>query len=157
MIPPSTVIRVLERREEKMRREVARVAREVAAKQDSLAALDETIAAVERRMCDNSNARFSDGSRSVAQLLELEQNSQSLRAGHAELEILRTRSRQALATLMDQQRTLSKEWRKEEVRLSHVSDLAQREHILTEVRQFDADEEAFAERYGIAAVFGGSP
>jgi hypothetical protein len=154
MIPGSTIIRVFERREQKVRLEIGRLAREVAARQDSLIALEETIAAVERRARENSDARFADGVRSVAKLLELEQNSQSLRAGRAELETLRERSKQALTALIDQQRALSKQWRKEEVRLAHVTDLAQRERVLADVRQFDADDEAFSERYGVAALNG---
>lgn len=154
MIPASTIIRVFERREQKVRLEIARLAREVAAKQDSLVALDETIAAVERRARENSDARFTDGVRSVGKLLELEQNSQSLRAGRAELETIRQRSEQALAALIDQQRALSKQWRKEETRLAHVTDLAQRERVLADVRQFDADDEAFSERYSVAALHG---
>lgn len=155
MIPAHTIIRVFERREQKVRLEVARLAREVAAKQDSLVTLDETIAAVERRARNNSDSRFADGGRSVAELLELEQNSQSLRAGRAELEILRQQSKQALAALIDQQRALSKQWRKEEVRLTHVTDLARHERVLADVRQFDADDEDFTERYGMAALHGG--
>lgn len=150
MIFAPTMIRVFERREQKIRLEVARLAREIAAGQEGLAALDETIAAVERRTRDNATARFAAGSRTVAELLALEQNSQSLRNGRAELEALRQRSQQALAKLIEHQRTLAKQWRKEEVRLAHVTDLEQRERVLADIRQFDADDEAFTER-GVAA------
>jgi len=147
MILAPAVIRVLERREQNLRLEVARLARAIATHQESLAALDQTIAAVERRAHENASSRFSSGSRSIAELLELEQNSQSLRAGRAELETVRERSKQSLAKLMDQQRTLAQRWHKEEVRLSHVNSLARRECILTDVRQFEADDESFTERY----------
>jgi hypothetical protein len=48
---------------------------------------------------------------------------------------------------MDRQHALTAKWRKEEARLAHVSDLARRERILSEVRQFDADDESFTERF----------
>jgi outer membrane protein TolC len=146
MLAPA-VIRVLERRERKVRVEVTLLARAIAKSQESLAAVDETLAAVERRARENASSRYSKGSRSVAELLELEQNSQSLRASRAELEDLRERSRQALERLVDQQRALIAKWRKEEARLAHVSDLTRRERIRIDVRQFDADDEAFTERY----------
>lgn len=151
-----TMIRVLERREQKVRLDVARLAREIATTRDGLTALEETIAAVDRRARDNANARFANGSRSVAALLELEQNSQSLRAGRAELETLRQRSAQALATLIDRQSALAKKWRREEARLSHVTGLVQRERILADVRQFDADDEAFTERCAVRAIHSSS-
>jgi outer membrane protein TolC len=147
MILAPTVIKVLERREQKHRLEVARLARALATHQESLAALDETIAAIEHRARQNASSRFSSGSRSIAELLELEQNSQSLRAGRAELETVRERSKQALAKLMDQQRALARKWHKEEVRLAHVNALARRERVLTDVRQFEADDESVTERY----------
>lgn len=141
-----TMIRVLERREQKVRLDVARLAREIATTQEGLTTLEEAIATVDRRARDNANARFASGSRSVAALLELEQNSQSLRAGRAELETLRQRSEQVLTTLLDRQSALAKKWRREEARLSHITGLVQRERILADVRQFDADDEAFTER-----------
>lgn len=149
MILAPSVIRVLERREQKVRQEVARLAHAIAKSQENLSALDQTIAAVERRARENSNARFSNGARSVAELMELEQNSQSLRAGRAELEVLREKSIQALAALVNQQRALAKQWRKEEARLTHVNDLARRERIQTDVRRYDADDEAFTERFAM--------
>jgi hypothetical protein len=151
-----TMIRVLERREQKVRLDVARLAREIATTRDGLTALEETIAAVDRRARDNANARFSGGSRSVAALLELEQNSKSLRVGLAELEILRQRSEQTLATLIDRQSALAKKWRREEARLAHVTGLVQRERILADVRQFDADDEAFTERCAVRATHSSS-
>ena len=150
-----TMIRVLERREQQIRMEVARLAREIATQRDGMMALDETIAAVDRRALDNASARFAGGSRSVAALLELEQNSQSLRAGRIELEALRQRSEQTLATLLDRQSTLAKKRRREEVRLAHVNGLVQRERILADVRQFDADDEEFTERCASRASFVG--
>lgn len=147
-----TMIRVFERREQKVRLEIASLAREIATTRDGLTTLDEAIAAVDRRARDNANARFSNGSRSVAALLELEQNSQSLRAGQAELETLRQRSEQALATLIDRQSALAKKWRREETRLAHVTGLVQRERIRADVRQFDADDEAFTERCAVRAI-----
>ncbi len=146
MIFAPTMIRVLKRREQQIRMEVARLARDVATRREGLTALDETIAAIDRRTCDNANARFASGSRSVAALLELEQNSQSLRAGRAELEVVRQRSEQALATLLARQCALTKKWRREEVKLAHVIGLMQRERLLADVRQFDADDEEFTER-----------
>ena len=142
----STMVRVITRREEKLRAEMATLARAIAASRDGLAVLDETIAAVERRARDNANSRFAEGPRSVAALLEIERNSSSLLAGRAELETMRERSRQTLATLADQQRALSKKWRKEDTRLAHVAVLARRQRVLADVRQTDADDEAFAER-----------
>ena len=147
MILAPTVIRVLERRELRLRFEVAQLTRAIATSQESLAAVDQTIATVECRARENANNRYSGGSRSVAELLELEQNSQSLRAGREQLEEMRERSRQALEKLMDRQRTLTRRWRKEEVRLAHVTGLTRRERILTDIRQFDADDESFVERY----------
>jgi outer membrane protein TolC len=146
MLAPA-IRRVLERRELRARFEVTQLARAIATSQESLAAVSETIATVERRARDNASNRYSNGSRSVAELLELEHNSQSLRAGLAELEEMRERSRQALERLLDRQRALTMKWRKEEARLAHVSDLARRERILTDVRQFDADDESCTERY----------
>src|SRR5688572_4849864 len=124
MIPAPTVIRVLERREQKVRFDIAQLSRAIATSEQSLAAVDETIAAVERRARENANNRYSNGSRSVAELLELEQNSQSLRAGRAQLEEMRERSQQALQRLKDQQRALFTKWRKDDARLAHVTGLA---------------------------------
>ena len=146
MLAPA-IRRVLERRELRARFEVTQLARAVATSQESLAAVDATIAAVDRRARENASNRYSNGSRSVAELLQLEQNSQSLRAGLAELEEMRERSRQSLEKLMDQQRALTTKWRKEEARLAHVSDLARRERIVADARQFDADDESFTERH----------
>lgn len=147
MIPAPTVIRVLERREQRVRFEITQLTRAIATSQESLAAVDETIAAVERRARENASSRYSDGSRSVAELLELEQNSQSLRAGRARLEEIRERSQQALEKLVNQRHTLTTKWHKEEVRLAHVTGLARRERIRTDIKQFDADDESFTERY----------
>jgi hypothetical protein len=146
MILASPMVRVITRREEKLRAEMAALARAIAASRDGLAVLDETIAAVERRARDNANSRFAQGPRSVAALLEIERNSSSLHAGRAELETMRERSRQTLATLTDQQCALSKKWRKEDARLAHVTALARRQRVLADVRQTDADDESFAER-----------
>jgi len=148
MLAPA-IIRVLERRQQKFRFDIAQLARAIATSQASLAAVDETIAALDRRARENASSRYSNGSRSVAELLELEQNSQSLRAGRTQLEEMRERSRQTLDRLMDQQRTLIANWRKEAARLAHVSSLARRERILADVRQFDADDAAFTERYAM--------
>jgi hypothetical protein len=155
MILAPAMIRVLERREQKLRLEVARLSSAVAEGRKNLAAIEETIAAVERRTSDNASARFSNGARSVGELLELEQNSQSLRAGRTELETLRQRSEQALFKLSYQQRVIAKKWRKEEVRLAHVTALVRREHARAEINQFDADDEAFTERQAAAASHSG--
>jgi hypothetical protein len=151
MILAPAMIRVLERREQKLRLEVARVSKAIAEGQENLVELEAMIAAVERRARDNASARFTQGSRSVGELMELENNSQSLRTGHAELELFRQRSMEALAKLSEQQRTLAKTWHKEEVRLAHVTNLSRRARTLAEVRQFDADDEAFSERHSIAS------
>jgi hypothetical protein len=151
MLAP-TMLRVMERREQKVRLEVARLAREIAVKRENLATLDATIEAVDRRARENGSARFANGARTVAALLELEQNSQSLRAGREELEALRQQSEQALTTLIARQRSLSKQWRREEARLAHITRLMQRERMLADVRQFDTDEEAFAERYSVRPI-----
>lgn len=147
MILAPTIVRVLERREQRLRFEVAQLTRAIATNQESLAAVDETIAAIERRARENASNRYSNGARSVAELLELEQNSQSLRAGRAQLEQIRQQSQQTLDRLIGQQRALTRKWRKEEARLTHVTGLARFERIRTDIRQFDADDEAFTERY----------
>lgn len=149
MTPAPTVIRVLERREQRLRFEIAQLGRAIVTSQESLAAVEQTIAAIERRARENASSRYSTGSRSVSELLELEQNSQSLRAGRAQLEEMRERSRQALEKLVDRQRTLTQTWRKEEVRLAHVTGLARSARIQSDVRQFESDEESVAERYAV--------
>lgn len=140
MIAAATMIRVIERREQKLRLAMSSLAQTIAARRDGLATLEETIAAVERRACANASSRFSTGSRSVGELLEIEQNSSSLRAGRAELETLRGQSNEALARLTDRQQALLKEWRKEDVRLAHITAIARRARLLAAARQFDADE-----------------
>lgn len=152
MILAHTMIRALERREQKLRLEVACLSSALAEGRKNLADIEETIAAVERRARDNANARFSNGARSVGELLELERNSQSLRAGQTELETLRQRAEQALFKLSYQQRALAKKWHKEEVRLAHINALTRRERVRAQVRQFDADDEAFTERQAAGAL-----
>jgi hypothetical protein len=139
------MIRVLARREEKRRLQVASLAREVAAARDKTATVAATIAAVERRARENAHARFAAGARSIATLLELEQNSQSLRTGLAELEALRQRTAQSLTALVERQRTLAREWQREETRLAHATDRLKRERMRGDARQLDADDDEHLE------------
>jgi outer membrane protein TolC len=135
------MLRVIERREQKLRLERAALAREIAATRDGLAALEETIAAVERRASANAHSRFATGARSIAELLEIEQNSSSLRAGRADLEAMRARLQETLARLSDRQRALANKWRKEVVRLGHVTAIVRRSRVLADVRRCEADDE----------------
>jgi hypothetical protein len=172
MTPTATMIEILERRGQRLRLELTILAREIALKRDNLATLQATIAAVNRRIDENASARFADtreespgasqgprplftrleGARTVAALLELEQNSQSLRTAAMELVTLKERGEQALAMLVDRQRTLSQRWHREEIRREYVTRLARRERVLAEIRQFDAEEESFAERSGRGSI-----
>jgi hypothetical protein len=154
MTHAASMLRVLERREQKLRLDIARVARDVAAMRDDITTLEATLAAVDRRARENAGARFANGSRSVAALLELEQNAQSLRTGRQALEALWHRTEQALAKLSERQRTLSQRWRREESRLAHVRRLMRRERLLTDARRLDADDEAYAERRAASVHFG---
>jgi chromosome segregation ATPase len=139
------MIRVLARREEKKRLQIASLARDISATQDKTATVAATIAAVERRARENAHARFAAGPRSIASLLELEQNSQSLRTGLAELETLRQRTAQSLAALVEQRRTLAREWRREDSRLAHASERLKRERMRIDARQLDADDDEHLE------------
>jgi hypothetical protein len=91
-------------------------------------------------------------SRSVAELLQLEQNSQSLSKAAMELVTLKGRGEQDLASLVERQRILSQRWHREEIRREYVTRLARRERVRAETRQFDADDESFVERSGNGAV-----
>jgi RNase adaptor protein for sRNA GlmZ degradation len=144
------LVKVMELREESARRELARLVRELAKTRSGVEAVEKLIEAVQERIDMLLRSRYSDGSRTVAALNELEANAQGLSAHREQLRQLRSQAQQALDELARQQRNAARHWRRSDVRRGHVSSLARSERIASMVRSHESEDEAHGERRAVS-------
>jgi hypothetical protein len=140
-----SMIEVLERREQNARLALARVTRAVAATSAEIQAMDAVIAAVEARVKKNLEARLGGEPRTIAALLEQENQTQSLLSGCERVTELRRQAEHRLAELRVRQRAEARQWRRDEVKLMHVRAMARREAITQAHRVAESEDQAHAE------------
>jgi cell wall-associated NlpC family hydrolase len=140
------MLRILEKREQDSRRELARKAREVAARKTKVASVDQWIATVNRTLQEAIDARHASGPRTVASLIESDNHTKALSSGSQQLRQVRVTAQQAVDEAIPQQQLAAREWRRSEARLDRVQQLARKSRIKRAAKVSEAEDEAHAER-----------
>jgi hypothetical protein len=140
------MLRVLEKREQDSRRELARKAREVVTKKAKVVSVDQWIDTVGKTLQQAIDARHSGGPRTVASMIESDNHAKALSSGSQQLRQLRVNAQQAVDEAIPQQQLAAQEWHRSEARLDRVKVLAKRARIKQASKVSDAEDEAHAER-----------
>jgi protein involved in temperature-dependent protein secretion len=143
------LVKVMQLREERTRRALARLLREVARKRAGVQAFEQLIDAVQERIDATLHSRYSGGARTVAALSELDAHALTLNASREQLQQLRRQSEQALHDLVGQQRNAARTWRRSDVRLGHATSLTRAERVARMLRACESEDEAHSERHAM--------
>jgi hypothetical protein len=144
------MIRVLQQRELDGRQALARAARDVASKQATVAFADQSIATFDEKLSAVLASRYANGARTVAALLESDDESKKLSVALARLRTLRIAAQRELDEAKERQQLAARQWRRDEGRLKHIEFLARRERIARAARVSEAEDEAHVERLAAA-------
>jgi hypothetical protein len=134
-----SILRVLEWREHRSRRELARSMRAASDVRTRIEALEQVMAAVDERVKMGFDERLNGGPRKVSALMELEQHAKSLLAARAQLNDLKRHSGDELARLEERRLADARRWRRDDVKLAHGRTMARRDAVARAARH-DADD-----------------
>jgi hypothetical protein len=144
------LVKVMELREEKTRRELARILRAVAKQRAGVEAFEQLIDAVEERIDATLRSRYSGAACTVAAVNELDAHAVTLSANREHLQQLRRKSQQALDELEMRQREAARSWRRSDVRRGHATSLTRAERVARMLRACESEDEAHTERHSVS-------
>jgi hypothetical protein len=110
------IVRVFELRERRSRLALARITQDIDEKRVLLNAAGDMLGAIGAQMKASSDARFSGGSRTVADLLESERHVSALREAQARLSGMKREADGALEELATSRRKLAQQWYRDETK-----------------------------------------
>jgi len=140
----------LERRERSNLAELARVSERVASGREVLANLDVFIEELSARASVDIASMLLDAPRSVADMLEAERHSRSLRQEVVKLAAVRAQAIVEFDELSQRKREAADRWQRSSARLQHVRDRARDHAMLVSIRRMDAEENEYADRRATA-------
>jgi hypothetical protein len=110
------IVRVFEQRERRSRLALARITQDIDERRALLCMADNMLGAIGAQMKASSDARFSGGPRTVAELLESEQHARVLRETQARLSGMKREAEGALVALASSRRKLARQWYRDETK-----------------------------------------
>jgi hypothetical protein len=135
------IVRVFELRERRSRLALARITQDIDEKRGILRAADNMLGVIGEQMKASADARFSGGSRTVAELLESEEHVRTLRQTQARLAGMKRDAEGALESLAESRRKLARLWYRDETKRSCADAFHKNAQAAQCARQVESDEE----------------
>jgi hypothetical protein len=144
------LLAALEGRERANLAELARVGERVASGREVLANLDVFIEELNVRASLDIASILLDAPRTVAEMLEAERHSRSLRQEVVKLAAVRARARVEFDELSQRKRAAADRWQRSSARLQHIRERVRDHAMRVSMRRTDAEEGEYADRRATA-------
>jgi hypothetical protein len=142
--PVRAIVRVFELRERRSRLALARITQDIDEKRALLNAAGDMLGAIGAQMKASSDARFSGGPRTVADLLESEQHVRVLRETQTRLSGMKREAEGALEELATSRRKLAQQWCRDETKRTCADAYDRRMRAAQVANRSEAEDEEHA-------------
>jgi hypothetical protein len=138
------ITRVFELRERRSRLALARITQDIDERRALLHVAENMLGAIGAKMKASSEARFSGGPRTVAELLESEQHVRVLRETEARLSGMKREAEGALEAMANSRRKLARQWYRDETKRTCADAYDRRVRATRVANQIEAEDEEHA-------------